>query len=506
MKINRVLFLSIIGAASLGVVGATVFVSVNKSSNVFNIGASALNNECTHHVGYHYAEKLPTIDQPGHKEFWACCNCQHQYLTRPEGTFTDHDDSQMVGGISDTHIAYIAPLEEGGYNGNYWTPDTFDDDFEPQPKTRIIVLAGQSNAAGVGYFECLKNSVDTTKINEIKAGYSNVLMTGYCHTYIEGYQTVYADETTTTVGFDGTFGPEIGIADRLSKAFPDETVYIVKYAYGGSSLNYDWLSPSGRDVPIYHTNHETDKARGWLYDGLVECLQEVISDIYMTTDTVPSIEALMWMQGESDAVFDGATYYYLSSFNAFMSDFKEEFAENLSADFALYDAEISESGYWKNATSINAAKKSRTDDYNVVLDTNSRLTTLYEPVGNAFDFAHYDAASYIDLGHMYADAYIGKSLKVYEPNTLEISAPSSISMTRGYNYNMSAPTVKFNGNTVSAKLSYYAEQTDEGDTISSYFTVNGTTFTPTKKGTTNLRITAYYNHEVRTVVVPVTIS
>ena len=506
MKKNNILFLSITSLLTAVVAGATVLSFSNNESNSMNYSLMAAVPECAYHHGYHYAAKAATIDQPGHQEFWACCTCQHQYLVQPEGSFTDQDDAYMTGGLDENHIAYIAPLTRGGQNGDYWTNDTFDDDFVSQPKTRIIVLAGQSNAAGVGHFDYLSQSVDANKVNEIKTGYENVLLTGYSHDYIEGYPRVYANETTSTVSIEGTFGPEIGIADRLSKAFPDETVYIVKYAYGGASLNYDFISPSGKSIAGVVANLNNGRGRGWLYDGMVSCLESLISDIYMTTDTVPSIEALMWMQGESDAVYEAAMYAYQSTFNAFMNDFKTTFAHNLSPDFALYDAEINNNGYWEYATQINTMKRNRADENNIIIDTNSRLTTRYEPIGDTVDFAHYDAACVIELGHMFVDAYLSKTLRTYESNTLEIVAPNSISMTYGQNYVISAPTVKFNNASVSAKLTYYAEHTKPNSNIISYFTVNGSTFTPTRRGSTNLRITAYYNHEVRTVVVPVTIS
>ena len=507
MKKNNLLRLSVIFGLTLILTGAiAVFSSSNKLSfDNFNLKAAI--PECEYHHGYHYAEKAATIDHPGHKEFWTCCTCQRQYIVKPNGSFIDQDDVYMIGAIDEHHIAYIPPLTSGGENGDYWTTDTFDDDFEGQPKTRIVVLAGQSNAAGVGYFDCLTQSVDAAKINEIKNGYENVLITGYSHGhYLDGYQTVYADETTATVDKVGTFGPEIGIADRLSKAFPDETIYIVKYAYGGTSLNYDLISPSARGSIPEVAGLNNGRGRGWQYDDMVTCLQNLISDLYMTTDTVPSIEALMWMQGESDAVFEVSKNNYLVTFNAFMNDFKSTFAHNLSSDFALYDAEINDCGYWQYSSEINTAKRSRADENNIILDTNARLTTQYEPINNAADFAHYDAASYIDLGHMFADAYLAKTLRTYEQNTLEITSPTSISMTYGQNYTIGAPTVKFNNASVNAILSYYAEQTRSGNDTIFYFTVNGSTFTPTRRGTTNLRITAYYNNEVRTVVIPVTIS
>ena len=482
-----------------------VGVAVQSTANIDKLDAT-LNlvlPECAYHHGYHYQEKEATIDQAGHKEFWTCCNCQHQYLTRPDGEFVDQDDAYMIGEINEEHIAYIAPLTEGGKNGDYWTIDPFDDEFSPQPTTRIIVMAGQSNAAGVGHFDCLENSVDTSKISEIESGYDNVLITGFSHGFIdEG--PVYANATTSTMGAAGTFGFEIGLADRLSKVFPDETTYIVKYAFGATSLNYDWISPSS-NVPIsctYDANYE----RGWLYNGLVTCLTNLIDKINTTTNTLPSIEAFMWMQGESDACFNESTATYLSTFNNLVNDFKNTFRNNLSSKFAVYDASISPTGGWMNAEEINEIKRSRADEHNIYIDTTSSLTTTYEPIGETADFAHYDAACYIDLGHIFADTYLANTIRGYSPNTLEIEAPASISMKRNQNYNMSAPTVLFNGASVNAKITYYAEQSKSGNNIISYFTVNGSTFTPTRTGSTNLRITAYYNDEVKTVVVPVTIT
>lgn len=65
---------------------------------------------------------------------------------------------------------------------------------------------------------------------------------------------------------------------------------------------------------------------------------------------------------------------------------------------------------------------------------------------------------------------------------------------------MSNPTVYFNGVEVNAKITYYAEQYENN---TPYFSVNGNTLIPSKAGNTHLRITAYYNNEIKTIVVPV---
>ena len=376
--------------------------------------------------------------------------------------------------------------------------------YIPKGNTRIIVLAGQSNAAGVGHYQYLENSLDEAKITEINNGYDNVLMTGYSHgDYYDGFRKVYADKRYASAGSPGTFGFEVGLADRLSKVFPDETTYIVKYAYGGTSLNYDWFSPSSYDVEVVvpHLDYEM----GWLYTGMVNSLTTTIETLTETTNTIPMIEAFMWMQGENDASYEAALNLYLSTFNTLVDDFTTTFKDNLSYKFAVYDAAINEIPLWTYAKQINAIKRSRVDDKNVYIETNDRITTLFEPIGSVTDNAHYDAACYIDLGHMFADAYLSKTLKGYTHNFIEIEAPEKITIKMGEDYVIEDPVVMFNNEVqVNAKMSYFAEQhTGFNNNVYSYFKVNGNTLSAIRVGESRLRITAYYNNEVRTVLVPV---
>ena len=376
--------------------------------------------------------------------------------------------------------------------------------YIPKGNSRIIVMAGQSNAAGVGHYTYLEDSLDEEKIAEINNGYDNVLMTGYSHgDYINDFRKVYADKRTATATTPGTFGFEVSLAERLSKVFPDETTYLVKYAYGGSSLNYDWISPSSDAEVVGQL--ENSNERGWLYTGLVESLTNTIQRISETTNTIPMVEAFMWMQGESDASFDLSTELYQSTFETMMDDFLTTFKDNISYKFALYDAAISESAIWQLAKQINTIKKNRVDDKNVYIETNERLTTLFEPVGTYTDHAHYDAACYIDLGHMFADAYLEKTLRGYTHNSIEIEAPEKITLRMNENYVIDTPRVLFNGSEINAKMSYFAEQhTGFNDNVYAYFKVNSDgSFTPTRVGESQLRITAYYQDEVRTVLVPV---
>lgn len=502
MKKKNIIFTTFLSTVSL----ATSILVFFKNSNIVRSSVLAENPECAYHHGYHYQAKSPTIDETGHQEFWACCTCGHQYLEQPDGSFTDRDDSLMTGSITSTHVAYLPPLTKGGSNGDYWSNDLIDDTAKIK-KTRVIVMAGQSNAAGVGRYEYLASSVTSDKLTEINNGYQNVLMTGFCHGDLPNYTPVSANETSSTVGITGTYGFEIGLAERLSKTFPDETIYLVKYAFGATSLNYDWISPSVRNSTAIDGTYDSNRSRGWLFDGMCDAIERTVNHIEETTDTEASIEAFMWMQGENDAAFETATSLYPKTFEAFVTDFKSIFSSHLSDKFAIYDAGIAISGQWPNAVQMNNYKSSRADENNIYIDTNAVLTTEYEPAGSDVDVAHYDATCNIELGHLFADAYLERVISNYSHNVLEIQAPNKIAMTNGVNYIVTSPTVTFNGQPVNAKITYYAKQHKISENnIVSYFTVNGSTFTPTSTGNSSLRIAAYYNDEVRTVVVPVEIK
>ena len=157
---------------------------------------------------------------------------------------------------------------------------------------------------------------------------------------------------------------------------------------------------------------------------------------------------------------------------------------------------------------MNGIKRSRVNDKNIYIETNDRLSTLFEPMGATTDNAHYDAACYIDLGHMFADAYLTKALRGYTYDKLEIEAIEPITMTLGQDYVLTTPKVFLNDEEVSgAKLSYFAKQHHAfDDSAYTLFKVNDdNTFTPTMEGETVLRITAYYQGEVRTIFIPVEI-
>lgn len=257
-------------------------------------------------------------------------------------------------------------------------------------EAKVILLAGQSNAAGCSHDEYLKKNVTPEKYAEYEKGYDNV----YINYYVSGTNDSGGfEKCKARQGEFGTcFGPELGLAEKLNEMYPDETFFIIKFAFGGTNLYNQWLSPSSGEA-------------GDLYLGFVQFVKNSIEYLELKNYDV-KIEGMCWMQGESDSTEDEATANYAANLANFISDVRTEFADYASDDgIAFVDAYIAATIFWKNYILLNEAKQQVADSspMNVVIDTIAEgLTVTGEPVPEP-DIAHYDSLSEIKLGALFAE-------------------------------------------------------------------------------------------------------
>ena len=109
----------------------------------------------THH-GYHYFAKEPTAEKPGNKEFYTCDECAYVSLVKEdEGEYID---TYLTYELSDTHIAYLAPLYNL-HNEYLRKPTQFDYPIAVNlevPSTGYNAdNTGSTNAAGI-----IQNALD----------------------------------------------------------------------------------------------------------------------------------------------------------------------------------------------------------------------------------------------------------------------------------------------------------------------------------------------------------
>lgn len=262
-------------------------------------------------------------------------------------------------------------------------------------EAKVIILAGQSNAAGCSRDDYLKRNVTEEQYARYEKGFDNV------------YINYFASATNESHGFTecgarmgewgGYFGPELGLAERLNEMYPDETFFIIKYAWGGTNLYEQWLSPSaGGEV-------------GPLYNSMVEFVNTSISYLGFKGYEV-KIEAMCWMQGESDSLEEQTAIDYEKNLSAFITDVRGVFSQYASDDgIAFVDAYIAATIFWKYYTVLNNSKQKVADSspMNTVIDTISHgLSVISEPEPEP-DIAHYDSLSEIKLGYLFAEAASG---------------------------------------------------------------------------------------------------
>lgn len=250
---------------------------------------------------------------------------------------------------------------------------------------KVILLLGQSNASGCSAGLYLKDNIGDEAYSVYENGFDNVLI-NYCidnKNKTSNGEFVKVDMTCGAYG--GAFGPEVGMAEVLSNAFPEEQIVILKYTMSGYTLNYHWL-----------LKYE----RGDIYNALLQFVNTYVGYL-IEKDYEPKIGAICWMQGESDTTEFKASRYYEN---------QVKFVEYLRSDLSVYaeeegiyfiDAGISNSPYCEPAYSqVNGAKEkfSELSHLNIYFSTIDLGFTVHkEPAGNP-DWGHYDSMCELELG------------------------------------------------------------------------------------------------------------
>ena len=260
-------------------------------------------------------------------------------------------------------------------------------------RVKVILLLGQSNASGSSIVSYLEKNTSPEEFARYSAGYPSVLI-NYCiddHNACSEGEYVKVDLTCgATTGF---FGPEVGMADKLSAAYPDETVFILKYTMSGYSLHHHWLC-AGQRGSIYNA-----------FLTFATANMEHLADLGYDA----RIGAICWMQGESDTT-DFKAERYFENQRAFVSYLRDDLAP-YAEDGGIWfiDAGISNSPYCEPAyPTVNEAKQrfAELSPLNLYFSTiDAGLTIHLEPEGEP-DWGHYDALCELELGRLFAQHII----------------------------------------------------------------------------------------------------
>lgn len=147
-------------------------------------------------------------------------------------------------------------------------------DKKKTPQARIFLLMGQSNMAGRG------------EITEAYKGLqnSNVLMLTSQNAWVPAKHPVHFDKPKV-VGV----GPGLAFGIKLAEVYPNDTIYLVPCAVGGTSIS-KWESGAYDQATNTHP-----------YDDAVLRIKEAMKK--------GSVEGAIWLQGESDSNPTAAALY-----------------------------------------------------------------------------------------------------------------------------------------------------------------------------------------------------
>ena len=270
---------------------------------------------------------------------------------------------------------------------------------EPKP-VDVIVISGQSNAVGCTYIDCIPQTMGYTYYEDYMAGYPGIQIAydSWTKDIVNDQTVFYSQNQSRDNGFmkvmlgegnsQATFGPEIGIAERLNEKYSGK-LFLIKYACGASNLKDDWAK---RNSPMY----------GRFINYVKLQMQNLKNMGYL-----PTIKAFCWMQGEGDS-YEGYYQVYYDNLVEFVGNVRTDLKElSGNKDVPFIDAGINNSPQWQYYRKVNEAKErfAADSENNIYIDTIAAgLHTNQEPF-DAPDTAHYDTESQVLLGNLFAQAF-----------------------------------------------------------------------------------------------------
>lgn len=215
---------------------------------------------------------------------------------------------------------------------------------------RVYLMAGQSNMMGLGN--------------------ANQLPPSYRHT--PNNVTFIYQGRARPLPRHGRFGPEVSFAHLVSRAFPNDHHVIVKFAATGSHIQ-QWM-------PGQH-HYRT-----------------MLRQFSISFNQKPRIDAIFWMQGESDAQNSFRANNYANKLSRFIHNLRRDL-RSPSSLFVMGQINPQGSGYpMVRQVQLNQQ----------VVDAQVHNTQLVSSHGlqKNFDNIHYSAHGQLELGRRFAATYI----------------------------------------------------------------------------------------------------
>jgi hypothetical protein len=282
---------------------------------------------------------------------------------------------------------------------------------------RVLLLGGQSNAIGQASAATLSPTLLAPQTDVLLYSYVSGQPANADGT-LGGLQTLHAGAAAIL----GNFGPEVTLGQALSPLLttePGTKLAIIKFAKGGTSLNFDWR-PDGTgamtgDGPLYQTFQQVVSA------GLAK-----LAATYPTSRI--QLDGMVWVQGEQDTNTEANAQGYGALLTSFISDVRTTFSPGLP--FFLSRLSLQQTYY--SSTRYPAFMAVRQGQQSVAASVAG--TYLLDIDAPAFsvgsDKVHFDAAGQQALGNAFAARVAG----ILNPQTLVKNDGGTQTLTGFQNY------------------------------------------------------------------------
>lgn len=277
---------------------------------------------------------------------------------------------------------------------------------------KLYYLGGQSNMVGLGYNSELPDELNK-EFSDVMIFHGNPVGDddpnggkGIWATLKFGHGFGFTSDGTSN-NYSDRFGVELSFAESLKQLDPDANIAIVKYAKGGTSLDYK-ASRHGTWFPDYNDSTGLNQ-----YDSFLATLRNAFASRDIDGDgeddkLIPA--GIIWMQGESDAYpNEFVAKRYLANLTEMMGLVRAALrVDDLPVVIGrIADSHQDEDGLVMDY--INIVRDAQ--EHFVKSDVNSVIVRSTDDY-NWSDRWHYDSAGYIDLGKKFAEAvYILNSVK-----------------------------------------------------------------------------------------------
>lgn len=225
--------------------------------------------------------------------------------------------------------------------------------------TKVYILAGQSNMVGIASSSSLPGYLAQPR--------DDVLL------FESAENDLFKTRRWSRLDAGGVFGPEISFG-RWMADHHRQPVGIIKVAAGGTSLAIDW-SP---DI------------RGFLYDRLIATVREAAETGRF------EIEAVIWMQGERDALIEATAGVYAQNLPHFIQRIRDDLNR---PDLPFVFGRINPTDrIYPFVDQVRQAQQELDMPYAVMVDCDS--------LAKRRDDIHYSAAGQVELGQRFAATVI----------------------------------------------------------------------------------------------------